>query len=72
MSSDDIHLPSALMGHSGHAFPWDIVVLAILAIALGFRLYRVLGRRIGMQGVRQERPPVFAAGGQRAEERRGG
>lgn len=64
MSSDDIHLPSALMGHSGHAFPWDIVVLAILAIALGFRLYRVLGRRIGVQGVRQERPPVFAAGGQ--------
>ncbi|QEH96583.1 Tim44/TimA family putative adaptor protein [Gluconobacter thailandicus] len=64
MSSDDIHLPSALIGHSGHEFPWDIVVLAVLAIALGFRLYRVLGRRIGMQGVRQERPPVFSGPGQ--------
>ncbi|QDH17579.1 Tim44/TimA family putative adaptor protein [Swingsia samuiensis] len=39
-----------------HNVPWDIVVLAILAIALAFRLYQVLGRKVGMQGVRQQRP----------------
>ncbi len=56
MSSDDIHLPAGLMAHAGHYFPWDLVVLFVLAVALGVRLYRVLGRRVGMQGVRQERP----------------
>ncbi|KXV39846.1 translocase [Gluconobacter japonicus] len=69
MSSDDIHLPSALIGHTGHDFPWDIVVLAVLAVALGFRLYRVLGRRIGMQGVRQARPPVFPGAAGQAQTR---
>ncbi|MEJ5141056.1 MULTISPECIES: Tim44/TimA family putative adaptor protein [Gluconobacter] len=56
MSSDDIHLPAGLMAHAGHYFPWDLVVLFVLAVVLGVRLYRVLGRRVGMQGVRQERP----------------
>ena len=56
MSSDDIHLPAGLMAHAGHSFPWDLVVLFVLAVVLGVRLYRVLGRRVGMQGVRQERP----------------
>ncbi|MBF0857805.1 Tim44/TimA family putative adaptor protein [Gluconobacter sp. LMG 31484] len=56
MSSSDIHLPAGLMDHAGHHFPWDLVVLFVLAVALGVRLYRVLGRRVGMQGVRQERP----------------
>ncbi|GBR69686.1 Tim44/TimA family putative adaptor protein [Gluconobacter kanchanaburiensis] len=56
MSSSDIHLPAGLMEHAGHHFPWDLVVLFVLAAALGVRLYRVLGRRVGMQGVRQERP----------------
>ncbi|MBS1104326.1 Tim44 domain-containing protein [Gluconobacter sp. Dm-62] len=58
MSSDDIHLPAGLMAHAGHYFPWDLVVLFVIAVALGVRLYRVLGRRVGMQGVRQERPGV--------------
>ncbi|WP_040507691.1 Tim44/TimA family putative adaptor protein [Gluconobacter morbifer] len=61
MSSDKIHLPSGLMDSASAHFPWDIVVLAVLAVALGIRLYRVLGRRIGMQGVRQERPGPFSA-----------
>ncbi|KXV01281.1 translocase [Gluconobacter potus] len=66
MSSDDIHLPAGLMAHAGHYFPWDLVVLFVLAVALGVRLYRVLGRRVGMQGVRQERPgPGFGPGAQK-------
>ncbi|KXV65049.1 Tim44/TimA family putative adaptor protein [Gluconobacter oxydans] len=66
MSSDDIHLPAGLMAHAGHYFPWDLVVLFVLAVALGVRLYRVLGRRVGMQGVRQERPGAgFGPGAQK-------
>lgn len=69
MSSDDIHLPAGLMAHAGHHFPWDLVVLFVLAVALGVRLYRVLGRRVGMQGVRQERPGVgrFGPGAQKGD-----
>lgn len=66
MSSNDIHLPAGLMDHAGHYFPWDLVVLFVLAVALGVRLYRVLGRRVGMQGVRQERPGAgFGPGAQK-------
>lgn len=56
MSSDDIHLPASLASHLGESFPWDLVVLFVLAVVLGFKLYRVLGRKVGMQGIRQERP----------------
>lgn len=34
--------------------PWDIIVLAVIALVLGATLYRVLGRKIGAQGDRQE------------------
>lgn len=64
MSSDTFHLPSFLTSQSGHSFPWDVVILAIIATALGLRLYRILGRRVGVQGVKQAVPqPIVAQAG---------
>lgn len=59
MASDSIHLPSNLIERVSDQFPWDIVVLAGLAVGLGICLYRVLGRRVGAQAVREERPQGF-------------
>ncbi|GBR51960.1 mitochondrial import inner membrane translocase subunit Tim44 [Neokomagataea thailandica NBRC 106555] len=56
MSSDAFHLPAFLTSQTASVFPWDVVVLAIIAAALGFRLYRILGRRVGVQGVKQTVP----------------
>ncbi|WP_018979233.1 Tim44/TimA family putative adaptor protein [Saccharibacter floricola] len=40
--------------------PWDIIVLAVIALILGATLYRVLGRKIGAQGDRQENYRLMA------------
>ncbi|QHI95387.1 Tim44/TimA family putative adaptor protein [Aristophania vespae] len=39
-------------------FPWDIVLLAIIALLMGAILFYVLGRRIGAQSMKQESAPV--------------
>ncbi|GBR46874.1 Tim44/TimA family putative adaptor protein [Neokomagataea thailandica] len=67
MSSDTFHFPSFLTSQGGHSFPWDVVILAVIAAALAFRLYRILGRRVGVQGVKQamSRPMAAPAGTER-------
>lgn len=42
-------------------FPWDIVLLAILALLMAGTLFCVLGRRIGAQGLKQEASPAVRA-----------
>ncbi|MDF7674476.1 Tim44/TimA family putative adaptor protein [Acetobacteraceae bacterium ESL0709] len=42
-------------------FPWDIVLLALLAVAMAGTLFCVLGRRIGAQGLKQESSPAVNA-----------
>ncbi|QDH13925.1 Tim44 domain-containing protein [Formicincola oecophyllae] len=44
------------MGHMASHVHWDLVVLAVLASVLVVCLYRVLGKRIGAQGLPQQRP----------------
>lgn len=39
-------------------FPWDVVLLAIVAVLMAATLFCVLGRRIGAQGLRQESSPA--------------
>ncbi|MBR0559918.1 Tim44/TimA family putative adaptor protein [Neokomagataea anthophila] len=68
MSSDTFHFPSFLTSQGGYSLPWDVIVLAVIAAALAFRLYRILGRRVGLQGVKQAmpRPVAASAGAERA------
>lgn len=53
MPSDTTPLSAFLTAQGEQTFPWDVVVFAAIAAALAFQLYRILGRNIGVHGVRQ-------------------
>ncbi|MXV44151.1 Tim44/TimA family putative adaptor protein [Saccharibacter sp. 17.LH.SD] len=41
-------------------FPWDIVILAVLALFTGAALIRVLGRKVGAQTMQQKHHPLMS------------
>ncbi|MBA5725162.1 Tim44/TimA family putative adaptor protein [Bombella favorum] len=49
------------------AFPWDIVLWALLAVAVGSTVFFVLGRRVGAQAIRQEQIPTAHTVGRKQE-----
>lgn len=58
MADNEVFKPALehIMAH----LPWDIIILAVIAVMVGATLYRVLGRKIGAQGDRQENYRIMA------------